>query len=157
MRRRVEQRVAHVRFERSEALDLRLREMQARHFEVLRSVALEWSDIDFVKRQVCVQRSAWKAHIASPKGGRLRYVPLTMRLAAALRDDRHLRGRLVLYQDDGSPSLNEGLVQGFVRRSAQKAGVFNSGRTCCVTRSARISRCVARRRARFRSSPAIRI
>jgi integrase len=23
-------------------------------------VALEWSDIDFVKRQLCVQRSAWK-------------------------------------------------------------------------------------------------
>jgi len=75
MRRRVEQRVAHVRFERPEALDLRLREMQARHFEVLRSVALEWSDIDFVKRQVRVQRSPWKGHIASPKGGRLRYVP----------------------------------------------------------------------------------
>jgi len=37
MRRRVEQPVAHVRFERPEALDLRLREMQARHFEVLRS------------------------------------------------------------------------------------------------------------------------
>ena len=49
-------------------------------------VALEWSDIDFVKRQVCVQRSAWKGHVASPKGGRLRYIPLTIRLAAALRD-----------------------------------------------------------------------
>jgi Phage integrase family len=42
-------------------------------------VAPEWSDIDFVKRQVCVQRSAWKGQIASPKGGRLRYIPLTMR------------------------------------------------------------------------------
>ena len=87
-------------------------------------VALEWSDIDFVKRQVCVQRSAWKGHIASPKGGRLR--PLTTRLAAALRDHRHLRGPLVLYQDDGSP-LTDGLVQGFVRRAAQQAGPFNNG------------------------------
>jgi site-specific recombinase XerD len=33
---------------------------------------------------------------------------------------------LVLYQDDGSP-LTEGLVQGFVKRAAQKAGVFNNG------------------------------
>ena len=89
-------------------------------------VALEWSDIDFVKRQACVQRSAWKGHIASPKGGRLRYIPLTTRLAAALRDHRHLRGRLVLYQDDGSP-LTEGLVQGLVKRAAQKAGVFSNG------------------------------
>jgi integrase len=89
-------------------------------------VALEWSDIDFVKRQVCVQRSAWKGQIASPKGGRLRYIPLTLRLAAALRDHRHLRGPLVLYQDDGS-LLTEGVVQGFVRRAAQKAGLFNNG------------------------------
>ena len=89
-------------------------------------VALEWTDLDFVKRQMCVQRSAWKGQVASPKGGRLRYVPLTTRLAAGLRDHRHLRGPLVLYQDDGSP-LTEGVVQGYVRRAAQKAGVFNNG------------------------------
>jgi integrase len=89
-------------------------------------VALEWSDIDFVKRQVCVQRSAWKGHIASPKSGRLRYIPLTGRLALALRDHRHLRGSLVLYQHDGSP-LTEGLVQGLVRRAAHKVGLFNNG------------------------------
>ena len=73
-----------------------------------------------------MQRSAWKGHIASPKGGRLRYIPLTTRLAAALRDHRHLRGSLVLYQDNGAP-LTEGIVQGFVRRAAQKAGLFNNG------------------------------
>jgi integrase len=89
-------------------------------------VALEWTDIDSVKRQMCVQRSAWKGQVASPKGGRLRFVPLTIRLAAALRDHRHLRGPLVLYQDDGSP-LTEGLVQGFIRRAAQKAGLYNNG------------------------------
>jgi len=89
-------------------------------------VALEWNDIDFVKRQMCVQRSAWKGQVASPKSGRLRYIPLTTRLAAVLRDHRHLRGPLVLYQDDGSP-LTEGLVQGFVRRAAQKAGLYKNG------------------------------
>ena len=89
-------------------------------------VALEWTDIDFVKRQVCVQRSAWKGRIASPKSGQLRYVPLTTRLAAALREHRHLYGPVVLYQDNGSP-LTEGLVQGYVRRAARKAGLFNNG------------------------------
>jgi integrase len=89
-------------------------------------VALEWTDIDFVKRQVCVQRSAWKGQVASPKGGRLRYVPLTARLAGAFRDHRHLRGSLVLYQDDGTP-LTEGQVQGLVRRAASRAGLFNNG------------------------------
>jgi site-specific recombinase XerD len=33
---------------------------------------------------------------------------------------------LVLYQDDASP-LTDGLVQGFVQRAAQKAGLFNNG------------------------------
>jgi integrase len=89
-------------------------------------VALRWSDIDFVKGQACVQRSAWKGQVASPKGGRLRYLPLTARLAAALREHRHLRGPLVLYQDDGSP-LTEGVVQGLVRRAAQRAGLRNNG------------------------------
>jgi len=89
-------------------------------------VALEWSDVDFVKRHLCIQRSAWKGQIASPKSGRLRYVPLTTRLAGALQDHRHLRGPLVLYQDDGS-ALTEGVVQGFVRRAAQRAGLNNNG------------------------------
>src|SRR6185503_11513333 len=89
-------------------------------------VALERSDIDFIKGQLCVQRSAWKGQVASPKGGRLRYVPLTARLAAALRAHRHLRGPRVLYQEDGSP-LTEGAVQGLIRRAARRAGLTNNG------------------------------
>ena len=38
-------------------------------------MALEWSDVDLGKRQLCVQRSDWKGHVTAPKGGRLRYVP----------------------------------------------------------------------------------
>jgi integrase len=89
-------------------------------------VALEWTDIDFVKGQLCVQRSAWKGQIATPKGGRLRWVPLTTRLAVALREHRHLRGPRVLYQDDGSP-LTEGVVQGLIRRAAKCVGLPNNG------------------------------
>lgn len=59
-------------------------------------VALEWSDVDLAKRQLCVRRSAWKGQVTPPKGGRLRYVPLTNRLGAALREFRHLRGSRVL-------------------------------------------------------------
>ena len=41
-------------------------------------MALAWTDVDVVKKyQVCVERSDWKGHVTSPKGGRLRYVPLT--------------------------------------------------------------------------------
>lgn len=88
--------------------------------------ALEWSDVDLAKRQLCIQRSAWKGHISVPKGGRLRYVPLTIRLAAALRDQRHLRGPLVLYQDNGS-ALRERDVQAFVRSAARRANLKHDG------------------------------
>jgi integrase len=64
-------------------------------------IALEWRDVDLGKRQLCVQRSDWNGQVTVPKGGRLRYVPLTLRLAAALRDHRHLRSSRVLCQDDG--------------------------------------------------------
>ncbi len=90
-------------------------------------VALEWTDIDFVKRQMCVQRSAWKGHVASPKGGRLRYVPLTTRLAAALaRSSASSRavGAVSRRRIAADRRLS---FRGYVRRAAQKAGVFNNG------------------------------
>ena len=83
-------------------------------------MALEWSDVDLGKRQLCVQRSDWKGHVTATKGGRLRYVPMTIRLAAALREHRHLRGARVLCQDNGSP-LTQKIVQDHVRRSARRA------------------------------------
>jgi len=89
-------------------------------------VALEWSDIDLVKRQLCVERSSWKGQVATPKGGRLRYVPLTVRLTAALRDHRHLRGARVLYQDNGVP-LTEKTLQTLVLRAARRANLKNNG------------------------------
>src|SRR5947207_2794271 len=63
-------------------------------------MALEWSDIDLDKRQLCVERSEWKGQVTSPKGGRLRYVPLTIRLAKSLRAHRHLCSRRILHQAD---------------------------------------------------------
>jgi site-specific recombinase XerD len=87
-------------------------------------MALERDDLDFQKQRICVQRSDWKGHVTVPKGGRLRYVPMTMRLRAALRDHRHLRGKRVLCRRDGT-ALTQKIVQDYVRRSAQKAGVKN--------------------------------
>jgi len=43
-------------------------------------MALAWTDVDLAKRQLCVQRSDWKGQVTAPKSGRLRYVPLTIRL-----------------------------------------------------------------------------
>jgi integrase len=48
-------------------------------------IALEWSNVDLQKRQLCVAQSEWRGHVTMPKGGRLRYVPLTRRLAEPVR------------------------------------------------------------------------
>ena len=88
--------------------------------------ALRRSDVDLTKRQLCVERSDWEGHVTTPKGGRLRYVPLTMRLAEALRMHRHLLGPLVVCAGDGRP-LSQRVVQGYVRRAARKAHLQHGG------------------------------
>ena len=118
-------------------------------------IGLEWTDVNLAKRQLCVARSDWRGHVSTPKSGRIRYVPLTKRLAAALQSARHLRGPRVLCDDQGKP-LSQKVVQVMMRRVARRANV-NPDFISCGTRSVRISRCGARRRGRFRSSPVIRI
>jgi site-specific recombinase XerD len=89
-------------------------------------MALEWTDIDLLKRRLCIQRSAWKGHVTVPKNGRLRYVPMTSRLASALRDFRHLRSQRVLCTREGAP-LTQREVQGLVRRAARRANIRKVG------------------------------
>jgi integrase len=89
-------------------------------------VALEWTDVDLAKRQLCIQRTDWRGEVTSPKGGRLRYVPLTNRLVVTLGEHRHLRGPRVLYQDDGRP-FSEKAVQTFVQRAARRANLRHGG------------------------------
>jgi integrase len=85
-------------------------------------VALEWSDVDLVNRQLCIRRSDWNGHVTSPKGGRIRHVPMTRRLTAALNEHRHLRSARVLCQDDSQPFTRQ-IVQTRAKRAARKAGV----------------------------------
>ena len=89
-------------------------------------IALEWSNVDLGKRQLCVQRSDWRGHVTAPKGGRLRYVPLATRLATALHEHRHLRSPRVICRCDGSP-LTQDMVANHVRRAAKRAQLATSG------------------------------
>jgi len=89
-------------------------------------IGLEWGDVDLVKRQMCIQRSEWRGHVTSPKGGRLRYVPKTARLAAALQGQRHLKSKRMLCLDDCSP-LTQDFVGEFVRKAGWKANLPASG------------------------------
>jgi integrase len=85
-------------------------------------MALEWRDIDFNNRQLSVARSEWKGHITTPKGGRVRHVPLTEQLTEALKAARHLRGPRVICDEKGQP-LTQKIVQVTIRRVARRAGV----------------------------------
>jgi integrase len=87
---------------------------------------LEWGDVDLGKRQLCVQRSEWRGHVTVTKGGRLRNVPMTARLAATLREHRHLRGPRVICQPDGS-SLTQDMVTKCVRRAARRIQLNANG------------------------------
>jgi site-specific recombinase XerD len=51
---------------------------------------------------------------------------MTVRLATALREHRHLRGARVLYHQDGS-GLTQDIVGDHVRRAARRAQVAASG------------------------------
>ena len=85
-------------------------------------MALEWADVDLEKRQLTVARSEWKGHVTAPKNGRTRYVPLTVRLAQALRTGRHLRHTRVLVNEAQQP-LTQKVVQSIVARVARRAHV----------------------------------
>jgi integrase len=85
-------------------------------------IALEWTDVDLVNRQLCIRRSDWNGQVTTPKGGRMRHVPMTKRLTAALSTHRHLRSTRVLCQDDATPFTRQ-IVQTRAMRAARRAGL----------------------------------
>jgi integrase len=87
--------------------------------------ALRQVDIDRDRRQLTVCRSEWRGQIGSPKGGRKRVIPMTLRLGETLAKHRHL-GNLVLYREDGR-ALSEKIVQGLVERTERRAGLPHRG------------------------------
>jgi integrase len=82
--------------------------------------ALEWGDVNLKKRQLCVQRSVWQGHTEAPKGGRLRYVPLTRRLTVVLQATRHLRGPRVFCDAQGT-AVSENVIGHHVEHAARAA------------------------------------
>ena len=98
-------------------------------------VALEWRDVDLDARRLTVQRSDRLGHVTTPKGCRLRRVPLTQRLTVALKAMRHLRHPRVLCLADGTPITRDRVIKAI--RAAQRiahtqvAGVHVLRHTFC--------------------------
>lgn len=89
-------------------------------------IALEWSDIDFRRRQITVSRSEWNGKVTLPKGGRSRKVPMTKKLAEVLKAHKHLRGPRVLYRDDGTSTSKQTLTT-WMKAAQKRAGLRESG------------------------------
>ena len=110
---------AHALDPRIEAMVLLGGDAGLRRGEIM---ALEWTDIDFKRRQVHVQRSEWKGQATAPKGGRSRIVPMTEGLIRALQVLRHLRGPRILHRDDGSALTNK-VVRLWMLAAQRRAGL----------------------------------
>jgi integrase len=85
-------------------------------------VALRHSDVDARRRQLHVQRAAWRGIEDTPKGGRGRIVPMTEGLSGALQAHRSLRGPYVLGTDDGTP-VSENRIQDWMEQATRIAGL----------------------------------
>jgi integrase len=86
----------------------------------------EWTDLDLGRRKLWVKRSDWRGKVTLPKGGRPRLMPMTARLAEALKQARHLRSPRVLAQDDGSP-FTQRIVRVYVMNASRLANLENRG------------------------------
>ena len=89
-------------------------------------IALEWGDVDLVAGTLTVRRSSRRGHLGSPKSGRDRKIPLTLRLLAALKAARHLHSELVFCYPDGKP-LTRSAIEAALRYACKVAGLRRIG------------------------------
>lgn len=89
-------------------------------------IALRWGDVDLKARAVRVRSSLWRRHETSPKSGKGRSVPLSTRLAEALKAHRHLRGDRVFCREDGH-QLNADDIRKILTGLCKKAGLRHVG------------------------------
>lgn len=85
-------------------------------------LALKWEDIDLVAGRLVVRRTLWQGQEGSPKGGRMREVPLSETAVATLKVHRHLRGDYVFCHEDGR-RISHSEVKEVVPRFCKKAGL----------------------------------
>lgn len=84
--------------------------------------ALEWTSIDFRRRLLTVERSEYRGHVTLPKHDKIRQVPMTKRLAEALRDHRHQQGPRVLYKDQ-LEALTRDTLRDWLKAACREAGL----------------------------------
>ena len=84
---------------------------------------LRWDDVDLVAKRIRVKRSILDdGHETTPKNHRVRDIPISSELLAALKRHRHLKGDLVFCNGDGSV-LTRFQMRSVVPRACRLAGL----------------------------------
>ena len=73
-----------------------------------------------------MERNDWRGQVATTKGNRVRFVPLTPRLVAALKKYRHMRSPRVLCRPDGKPFREHHLTD-LLAKVGRRAHVRSNG------------------------------
>lgn len=90
-------------------------------------VALRWRNVDFVRRLLRIEQAAWRSTLDTPKGGRVRVIPMTAALTSALLQSRRLHGEpelddRVLCGNAGRPVSDHNLRE-YHKAAQRRAGV----------------------------------
>ena len=85
-------------------------------------LGLQWGDIDFTLGVLHVRRAVWMEHTTLPKSGKGRSVPMTKRLAAALKAAQHLVRKEVLYRPGGGAATRS-TVYKWLMQAERRAGL----------------------------------
>ena len=88
-------------------------------------LALRWQDVDLVKGEIHVQRSATRGKVSTPKSGRNRVIALSPNTVAVLKKHRphsKLRGELVFSNKRGELQTRD-MVKRPLKRACRKAGL----------------------------------
>lgn len=86
-------------------------------------IALEQLDVGQGGVTVC--RNEWRGKVGKPKGGKIRHVPMTERLRAAVAAVRHLRGKRLLWWPSGR-KVRSTTLQSWLELACRRAGLPES-------------------------------
>lgn len=85
-------------------------------------LGLQWGDIDFTRGVLHIRRAIWIGQVTLPKSGKGRTIPMTKRLAACLKAQRHLVREEVLHRPEGGQATRA-TVHKWLMRAEKKAGL----------------------------------